>query len=922
MVNLKREPVSYRPFKVDPLLSEGLLGVERPGGELEAKVADALFREAGHQRGKLRAEQTAAGDQAGVQAALSGRPNPNAIEGGGSSEMPPLASGSGHDQAKSLLRDFEGFRDTPYWDVNALRTGYGSDTTTRADGSIQRVVQGMKISRDDAERDLDRRVREFSGTAIRQVGSDRWAALPPAAQAALTSVAYNYGSLPRPVVAAVKGGDLGAISNAVASLKSNPSRRQKEAAYIRAAKGAGGGVDPSVQAPKITSGGQSGFRPLPGNGDYARAFNAAGTRTYLQLLENKILDETAQVYDRFKDDPAALAGALRDLRKLQLDDDVFPEIQAEYEVAFERRASAYMRQAQGDMERRAEEKNRADFLGRVSELETQRARDIVSFDPTNPESADAIHRTQKAIDDHYDAAVLHGILDPGQAERAKRLSRNESALGFYTRQAETMAGDDVAGMRETMRADFAAGRLDGLDADGWEKLDARLAAMERTKRTEDNRADTALDKRGQAFVDRAAAGYGIDQAELGRFLLDANTAPNGRAIVDRTLAIVRFAETVRDVPIAQAADKARQLRQAAGATPTDDQIAVIEAAEGMVETTRKSLERDLISHAETSGVIEPTPSLVDAEDGATAAAIIAQRVDGGEDAAAHFGVRPRYLKAGEAAAIEKMIRADPERGAVMAGAIVSGAGPRARDVLAEFGNDAPMIAEAGSILAFGGSARAAEDVIGGYGRPDGKALKGIKAAEASKSFRGEAGGALVYAGDDLARIGRAAAAITRKRIADEGHDPASDEALEIHARAVHEAAGAVFDKGVQFGGFAKVDAPGLFSGSRRVLVSPQIRADRFEAILGAIRDEDLAALPVKPKATVSWLSSGVGMKASMARTLSQAVPIAVAGGYVFAVGDPASDDPQLIEGDDGRAFVLDVLALKHRLAPRVPGGFR
>ena len=48
----------------------------------------------------------------------------------------------------------------------------------------------------------------------------------------------------------------------------------------------------------------------------------------------------------------------------------------------------------------------------------------------------------------------------------------------------------------------------------------------------------------------------------------------------------------------------------------------------------------------------------------------------------------------------------------------------------------------------------------------------------------------------------------------------------------------------------------------------------------------------------------------------------MAGGYVFAVGDPSGDDPQLIEGDDGRAFVLDVLALKDRLAPRVPGGFR
>ena len=37
--------------------------------------------------------------------------------------------------AFDLIKRFEGFRTTPYWDVNAYRTGYGSDTVTLADGS-------------------------------------------------------------------------------------------------------------------------------------------------------------------------------------------------------------------------------------------------------------------------------------------------------------------------------------------------------------------------------------------------------------------------------------------------------------------------------------------------------------------------------------------------------------------------------------------------------------------------------------------------------------------------------------------------------------------------------------------------------------------------------------------------------------------
>ena len=33
-------------------------------------------------------------------------------------------------RAEQIIAQFEGFRETPYWDVNAYRTGYGSDTIT------------------------------------------------------------------------------------------------------------------------------------------------------------------------------------------------------------------------------------------------------------------------------------------------------------------------------------------------------------------------------------------------------------------------------------------------------------------------------------------------------------------------------------------------------------------------------------------------------------------------------------------------------------------------------------------------------------------------------------------------------------------------------------------------------------------------
>lgn len=140
--------------------------------------------------------------------------------------------------AVGLLRKFEGFHSGTYWDVNAHRVGYGSDTITRADGTVVRVQQGDKVSRADAERDLARRSREIEMAAAKQVGPDNWSKLPGNARAALVSVAYNYGNLPKSVAIAVRSGDVEQIASAVDALKGhnggiNAKRRAQEASIIR-----------------------------------------------------------------------------------------------------------------------------------------------------------------------------------------------------------------------------------------------------------------------------------------------------------------------------------------------------------------------------------------------------------------------------------------------------------------------------------------------------------------------------------------------------------------------------------------------------------------------------------------------------------------------------------------------------------------
>lgn len=185
--------------------------------------------------------------------------DPNSPEGIAGDTMAAL--GKTDDAALSLIRGFEGFRETPYWDVNALRTGYGSDTVTLADGSVQKVTEGTRVSREDADRDLKRRVStEFAPIARKAVGDAAWSKMTSGQQAALSSIAYNYGEIPSRITEAVRSGDPQAGARAIAALGGdndgiNKGRREKEAAIFA------GGALPSG-APAVTAS-TSGPAPEP-----------------------------------------------------------------------------------------------------------------------------------------------------------------------------------------------------------------------------------------------------------------------------------------------------------------------------------------------------------------------------------------------------------------------------------------------------------------------------------------------------------------------------------------------------------------------------------------------------------------------------------------------------------------------------------
>lgn len=139
--------------------------------------------------------------------------------------------------AAEVIKEFEGYQESAYWDVNAFRAGYGSDTTTLDDGTIVGVTKDSVVEQDDSDRDLLRRVQQIKVIIKEQTGEKAFDSLPTEVQAALTSVAYNYGSLPQPVVEAVESQNIEEIANAVKALRTqdngiNAHRREQEASLI------------------------------------------------------------------------------------------------------------------------------------------------------------------------------------------------------------------------------------------------------------------------------------------------------------------------------------------------------------------------------------------------------------------------------------------------------------------------------------------------------------------------------------------------------------------------------------------------------------------------------------------------------------------------------------------------------------------
>ncbi|WP_127523668.1 hypothetical protein [Mesorhizobium sp. Z1-4] len=917
MANYRREPVSYRPFRADPILSEGLLAVHRPGGELLEQVAQGFFR--------LAAEAGAVADdqvqrrftQAGERAGVSGAPD-IAIKQGRRPQGPRPSSPAGGARAASQIQTSSALPQSFLDAVDRSEGGGDYDTlfghAQRAGGrfagtrvSQMTIGQAMAFANPGGEyaqsvKGQIGRVatpmgrHQIVGTTLRttvgKMGLDPNAPFDKGAQDAIAA----HLARARVASASTMDGKIAALRSEWEGFK-NVSRADMAQIVndIENGVGSAGGGDVRF----AVSGG--GFVPMTGDTLAARSYNEAGARRYLQVLDTEVLSTTSQVYDLYSDDPATLERALGALKSELFKDHVIDEIAADFEVRYGQLANRYMEQARGKLQKRLEAEDRAAFIERTDTLSTDIARRIERLDPDNPSGGELLAATLGELDGHYDSAVERGILTPEAAANAKAKARSSTAVSFYSRQARERSAEDIAAMREAMRADFAEGRLDGVDADGWTLLEAELSRLEDGARTRDTKAAAALNQRAAAQLKRIEAGFDPDPEEINRLKLDQAGTPEGAQIVETAQRVMEAATVLRDSPLPAAQKYVEELRKRTGRNASDADIAVLAYAEERLAELQELVTKDPVGYEIATGRLELTPLALDGEDAELAASLAARQSEM-RAVAETYGRPIEILRPTERTALARMMTEDPRQMPRLAKAMREALGADAGAALAEIAPEAPALAHAAGVSLATGNDGFMEEIAETLAAKAKGEFK-LKMPNADKFATAAGGGfarALSFLGGTRQAAMQTAQLVFEREANLLGFDPddigkEGTPAAAAWHRALNRALGARFHAGRQTGGLAEVNGLTIVAPAGMDIETPQ-------RLISGLTDDQLAQLPP--------IASANDIEVTAADIRRAFLSSAGDGRYRVALGDPLGFDPQWVVGADGDFWTLDLNALE------------
>ncbi|PPQ39376.1 hypothetical protein SAMN06265338_103222 [Rhodoblastus acidophilus] len=347
---------------------------------------------------------------------------------------------------------------------------------------------------------------------------------------------------------------------------------------------------------------------------------------------------------------------------------------------------------------------------------------------------------------------------------------------------------------------------------------------------------------------------------------------------------------------------------------------ILSDARAAVAAKRSLIGQDPALAAEREGII-PQASTVDFSAAPDAlGAQMRARVTQAEAIGTAYQRPPQYIRPDEKPAMQAVLRQGGDKALDLIDGVTRGAGPRAPQVLAEIGGDAPELAHAGVVSLSTGDRSFARQVAEAIRARSvqGASVSSPKQGDLDETLKSVVGMSLNGV-EPIEKQRTLAAAkawaeqeFSRRNIAVD--DPKQSTA--ILQEAVQRARGQTVDgSGVKFGGIGSVMTPGYWGRKQYpVQVPADVRADRFGDVLDAINDSDLKTLANPPVAP-----DGSALSAA---DLRRATPIAKQGGYMFGLIDQTTGIIHPVHGKDGSAFILPFKDLEPELRRRAPSAFR
>jgi hypothetical protein len=449
------------------------------------------------------------------------------------------------------------------------------------------------------------------------------------------------------------------------------------------------------------------------------------------------------------------------------------------------------------------------------------------------------------------------------------------------------------------------------------QMDTRVRRVEHTATTTRRASLEEID----GAKKRIADGYDVTPVEWSRLEAQYAASPDAatRAAFEQTSRVRGMIANFsgKRPEAVEAAIANMQAAVADGGTPAQREL-IVDAGKWL-DVYRKDIAKDPVQRYARDFGAAVAP--LDFSNPAALQASISGRVAVAEEAARAYGLpRPRFLLESERAAFKTLAATGGPQMIEAAGAAMRALGARGADLLREVGgDDAPAFATAARVSAWNGDKGFLDDFAEWHRLSSDPATRKalelpkreVAGAEIDKAF-----GQALLALPELGASARVAAVQTYEvRALRNGWDKTLNDggARAELSRAAQQALGATYDGDVQYGGVATRRVGWL--GSEHLLAPGNLRADRLGAVIAALTDDDLKALPSPPLYADNRPASARAIAGSRLVSIGR-------GKYAVASGDPLSRDTTYLKTGDGSRFTLDLNALEDRLRARVPGAWR